>query len=223
MLRNNGFTTDALLDLAWRQTWQVAAVAALVAIVVVIILALAVRRLRTTAATEVDEVRESILAAHEVAHTRLQWWRGEIDRLRNEQLAELLQRDGNCVSFRAMDQGRVIADGPTVLAGDGRALAERMTDYAQALKFEDLPAEVVHEESREALACYLSCRSFFTDATPGTERASATALLISAGLSSAPLRRTTLPFVSTEMSVTLSVGSLRIALLTLVVMTLSSR
>jgi phytoene synthase len=29
------------------------------------------------------EIRASIHAAHEVAHTRLQWWRGEIDRLVN--------------------------------------------------------------------------------------------------------------------------------------------
>jgi len=27
------------------------------------------------------EIRDTVAAAHEVAHTRLQWWRGEIDRL----------------------------------------------------------------------------------------------------------------------------------------------
>src|SRR3982751_3967640 len=29
------------------------------------------------------EIRSSTNAAHEVAHTRMQWWRGEIDRLIN--------------------------------------------------------------------------------------------------------------------------------------------
>lgn len=61
-----------------------------------------------------NELRESIHAAHEVAHTRLQWWRGEIDRLinRNAQhpATQALQAALPAADFSALHECLVAAD-----------------------------------------------------------------------------------------------------------------
>src|SRR5688572_22167232 len=68
---------------------------------------------------------------------------------------------------------------------------------------------------------YLSSRSFLTVFTPCTERAISAALVRLAALSTKPLSCTTPSYVSTLICSTLSEGSLRIAVFTLVVTQLS--
>jgi phytoene synthase len=73
------------------------------------------RRDALTALFVIDsEIRASVRAAHEVAHTRLQWWRAELDRLTNRNAqhpaAQLLQTTLPNADFSSLHELLVAAD-----------------------------------------------------------------------------------------------------------------
>lgn len=61
-----------------------------------------------------SEIRASVRAAHEVAHTRLQWWRAELDRLTNRNAqhpaAQVLQTTLPDADFSSLHEMLVAAD-----------------------------------------------------------------------------------------------------------------
>lgn len=140
---------------------------------------------------------------------------------------------------RERNMSAVLAESPTIAEAKGiaRSVSARSCrtsaprpriGASQQTRFEQqartlvkTPLRVRHTALRNS-AGYLTCMLFVTDVTPPTSPATATALSAASCELTKPLNCTRPRKVSTLISITLRSGSLKIAVLTLPVMTLSS-